>query len=112
VCFIVQTDLLKIISLWVQTDFHCIFPNIEPRTPTAVLYRHLYVVANVESAIPRAADGVQRWENRNPPVYLCVFSHLIDVRQLTVIPVPVAFQVEPVLSFVVWVGSVLKPPAE
>ena len=31
---------------------------------------------------------------------------------MSVVPVPVAFQVEPVLSFVVRVGSLLEPPAE
>lgn len=31
---------------------------------------------------------------------------------MCVVPVPVAFQVEPVLSFNVRVGSLLKPPAE
>lgn len=44
---------------------------------------------------------------------ICVyFDLLVDVRQVSVVPVPVAFQVEPVLSFIVRVGSLLKPPAE
>lgn len=37
---------------------------------------------------------------------------LVDVGQVSEVPVPVAFQVEPVLSFVVRVWSLLKPPAE
>lgn len=37
---------------------------------------------------------------------------LVDVRQVSVVPFPVAFQAEPVLSFVVRVGSLLEPPAE
>lgn len=37
---------------------------------------------------------------------------LVDVRQVSEVPVPVAFQVEPVLSFVVRVGSLLEPPAD
>lgn len=37
---------------------------------------------------------------------------LVDVRQMSEAPVPVALQVEPVLSFVVRVWSLLKPPAE
>lgn len=40
------------------------------------------------------------------------FFLLVDVRQVSVISFPVAFQVEPVLSFVVRVGSLLEPPAE
>lgn len=44
---------------------------------------------------------------------MCVYFYLlVDVRQVSVVPVPVAFQVEPVLSFVVRVGSLLKPPGE
>lgn len=35
---------------------------------------------------------------------------LVNVRQLRVVPVPVAFGVEPVLSLVVGVGSLVKPP--
>lgn len=42
----------------------------------------------------------------------CFLNLLVNVRQLRVIPVPVAFQVKPVLSFVVWVGSLLKPPEQ
>lgn len=37
---------------------------------------------------------------------------LVDVGQVSEVPVPVAFQVEPVLSFVVRVWSLVKPPAE
>lgn len=37
---------------------------------------------------------------------------LIDVRQMSKVPVPVAFQVEPVVCFVVRVWALLKPPAE
>lgn len=37
---------------------------------------------------------------------------LIDVRQMRKVPVPVAFQAEPVLRFVVRVWSLLEPPAE
>lgn len=40
------------------------------------------------------------------------FYSLIDVRQVSVVSVPVAFQVEPVLSFVVRVGALLEPSAE
>lgn len=37
---------------------------------------------------------------------------LIDVGQMSKVPLPVAFQVEPVLRFVVRVRPLLKPPAE
>lgn len=37
---------------------------------------------------------------------------LVDVGQMSEVPVPVALQVEPVLSFVVRVWSLVKPPAE
>lgn len=40
-----------------------------------------------------------------------MYLYLVDVRHVRVVPIPVAFQVEPVLSFVVRVGSLLKPPA-
>lgn len=44
---------------------------------------------------------------------ICVYLELlVDVGQVRVVPVPVAFQVEPVLSFIVRVGSLLKPPAD
>lgn len=44
---------------------------------------------------------------------ICVYLELlVDVRQVRVVPVPVAFQVEPVLSFIMRVGSLLKPPAD
>lgn len=49
------------------------------------------------------------WPNDGKSTHLAV---LVDVRQMSEVPVPVAFQVEPVLSFVVRVGSLLKPPAE
>lgn len=45
------------------------------------------------------------------PSYLCR-PLLVDVRQLSVLPVPVAFQIEPVLSFVVRVRALLEPPVE
>lgn len=44
--------------------------------------------------------------------FVCILYILVDFRQISVVPPPVAFRVEPVLSFGVRVRSLLKPPAE
>lgn len=78
-------------------------------TPYLLFYTHIVVfVRNPSTKYHTKSNGED--------IHMCwtcvCFYMLVDVRQLSVVPIPVAFQIDPVLSFVVRVGPWLKPPAE
>lgn len=123
-CFIVHTHLLNNLCLWclfsVLLPFDCfkdIFKLIFSTQPYLLFCTNSMTFLHVLGSPctnPSTADNIQTVVKVDIHEYgICVYFYfLVDFRQVSVVSVPVAFRVEPVLSFVVRVGSLLKPPAE
>lgn len=89
------------VNLRSHSAFHCLKPSI------------VTLCYGAWAQIPVRQVKSKRGTSKIYVCGICVYLELlVDVRQVRVVPVPVAFQVEPVLSFVVRVGSLLKPSAD